>query len=208
MKTINSLLKQRRKELGLTMKEVAKAVKVSEATVSRWESGNIANMGRDKINALSIILQLSPAEIMGIEEKTAELIPLEYNPTHKIPVLGRISAGLPLFAEEHIEDYIYTDLNGGNEYFGLIVKGDSMNAARIYENDVIIVRRQESVEDGEIAVVMVGDEDATVKRFHQDGSKIVLSPQSYNPDNQVQVYDLKDTKIRIIGKVVRVIYDI
>ena len=67
-KNIQYLLRTRRKELGLTMKEVARAVNVSEATVSRWESGNIANMGRDKIYALSKILKVSPAEIMGIDD--------------------------------------------------------------------------------------------------------------------------------------------
>ena len=211
MKPINSLLKQRRKELGLTMKEVAKAVGVSEPTVSRWESGNIANMGREKINALSKDLQLSPTEIMGIDDKTEnqptpELTPVEYNPTHRIPVLGRISAGLPLYAEENIEEYIYTELNGGNEYFGLRVEGDSMNAARICENDIIIVRQQEQVEDGEIAVVMVGDQNATVKRFHREGRNVFLTPQSYNPVHKVQVYDLKETNIRIVGKVVQVVY--
>lgn len=208
MSNINALLRDKRKEKGLTMREVAEAVGVSEATVSRWESGNIANMGRSKIAALSKILDLTPAEIMGIEDQPndRELIPVEYNPTHKIPVLGRISAGLPLYAEEHIIDYIYTTLNGGNEYFGLLVVGDSMNAARIYEDDIIVVRKQEQVEDGEIAVVMVGDEDATVKRFHRNGRKVMLSPQSFNPAHQVQVYDLKETSIRIVGKVVQVVY--
>lgn len=214
MKKINALLRERRKEKGLTMKQVADAVGVSEATVSRWESGNIANMGRSKIYALSKILGLSPAEIMGIEEppkessnqKSPELTPVEYNPTHKIPVLGRISAGLPLYAEENIEEYIYTELNGGNEYFGLRVEGDSMNAARICDGDIIIVRQQEQVEDGEIAVVMVGDEDATVKRFHREGRNVFLSPQSFNPANKVQVYDLKETNIRIVGKVVQVVF--
>ena len=67
-RNIQYLLKTRRKELGLTMKEVAKAVGVSEATVSRWESGNIANMGSDKIYALSKVLKISPAEIMGIDD--------------------------------------------------------------------------------------------------------------------------------------------
>lgn len=213
MSNINALLRDKRKEKGLTMREVAEAVGVSEATVSRWESGNIANMGRSKIAALSKILDLTPAEIMGIEDQPnkskpndREFIPVEYNPTHKIPVLGRISAGLPLYAEENIEDYIYTELNGGNEYFGLRVVGDSMNAARICEGDIIIVRQQEQVEDGEIAVVMVGDDDATVKRFHQNGRTVTLTPQSYNPAHQVQVYDLKETNIRIVGKVVQVIY--
>ena len=220
MKNINALLKERRKEKGLTMKQVADAVGVSEATVSRWESGNIANMGRSKIYALSKVLGLSPAEIMGIDDpqsepqneqkpkKQPELIPVEYNPTHKIPVLGRISAGLPLYAIENVEDYIYTELNGGNEYFGLRVVGDSMNAARICEGDIIIVRKQESVEDGEIAVVIVDDDDATVKCYHQKGNTVMLSPQSFNPQNHVQVYDLKETNIRIIGKVVRVVYNL
>ena len=121
-------------------------------------------------------------------------------------MLGRISAGLPLYAEENIEEYIYTELNGGNEYFGLRVEGDSMNAARICENDIIIVRQQEQVEDGEIAVVMVGDQNATVKRFHREGRNVFLTPQSYNPVHKVQVYDLKETNIRIVGKVVQVVY--
>ena len=76
MKPINNLLRDRRKEKGLTMKDVANAVGVSEATVSRWESGEIANMGRSKIYALSQVLELSPAEIMGIGEehkKTSEI---------------------------------------------------------------------------------------------------------------------------------------
>lgn len=208
MSNINALLRDKRKEKGLTMREVAEAVGVSEATVSRWESGNIANMGRSKIAALSKILDLTPSEIMGIEDQPndRELIPVEYNPTHKIPVLGRISAGLPLYAEENIEEYIYTELNGGNEYFGLRVEGDSMNAARICDGDIIIVRQQEQVEDGEIAVVMVGDEDATVKRFHREGRNVFLSPQSFNPAHKVQVYDLKETSIRIVGKVVQVVF--
>ena len=81
-----------------------------------------------------------------------------------------------------------------------------MNAARICEGDIIIVRQQEQVEDGEIAVVMVGDEDATVKRFHRNGRKVMLSPQSFNPAHKVQVYDLKETNIRIVGKVVQVVF--
>lgn len=67
-KSLNNKLKKRRKELNLTMKDVAAAVGVSEGTVSRWESGNIANMGRDKIYALSKVLKMSPAEIMGIDD--------------------------------------------------------------------------------------------------------------------------------------------
>lgn len=123
---------------------------------------------------------------------------------HRIPILGRISAGLPLYAEQHIEGYTVTDLNSGAEYFALIVHGDSMNALGINDGYRLIVRRQDEVENGEVAVVMVGDEDATVKRFYATGDTITLMPQSTNPEHQPQIYDATKTKIRVIGKVVKV----
>ena len=129
---------------------------------------------------------------------------LDLGTFHRIPILGRISAGLPLYAEQHIEGYTLTDLNGGAEYFALRVSGDSMNAARIQDGDILIVRRQDEVENGEVAVVMVGDEDATVKRFYATESTVTLMPQSTNPAHQPQIYDTAKTPIRIIGKVVKV----
>lgn len=127
-----------------------------------------------------------------------------YNPVmHRIPILGTISAGLPLYAEQNIEGYTYTDLNGGEEYFALRVKGDSMNAAQINNGNILIVRKQNTVENGEIAVIMVDDEDAVVKRFYQNGDSVTLVPQSTNPQYLPQIYDLKKTKIKIIGKVMR-----
>lgn len=216
---IGERIKNRRIELGLSVDELAKRIGKNRATVYRYESNDIENLPTNILEPLAKALSTTPAYLMGWDQSleppkepknqkenhSPELQPIDYNPTHKIPVLGRISAGLPLYAEEHIEGYIYTDLNGGNEYFGLRVKGDSMTAARICENDIIIVRKQEQVEDGEIAVVMVADEDATVKRFHRDGRRVMLSPQSYNPAHQVQIYDLKETNIRILGKVVQVV---
>lgn len=142
-----------------------------------------------------------------VTEVTEEEIP--YSPTTRIPILGTISAGLPLYAEEHIEGYTYTDLNHGNEYFGLRVKGDSMTAARIHEGDIVIIRRQDYIENGEIAVVIVGDDEATIKRYYQDENSpiVTLTPQSYNPEHQPQTYDARKTNIRILGKVVRVQID-
>lgn len=126
-----------------------------------------------------------------------------YHPTHRIPILGHISAGHPLYADEHIEGYTYTDLNGGAEYFALRVNGDSMDAARIHDGDLLIIRRQDIVDNGDIAVVLVDDDDATVKRFYRDGDTITLMPQSTNPIHKPQVYDARSTRIRIQGRVVR-----
>lgn len=192
-------IKDRRIALGLTLKQVADAVGVSEGTVSRWESGDISNMKRDKIFELSKVLHISPLAILGMEENI-----FPYSPSHKIPILGRISAGLPLYAEEHVEGYTYTELNGCAEYFALRVKGDSMTAARINEGDLLIVRRQETAENGQIAVVMVGDDEATVKRFYHDGDTVTLMPQSLNPVHKPQIYNTKTTRVRVIGLVVKI----
>lgn len=129
---------------------------------------------------------------------------IDFSQYHRIPILGRIAAGLPLYAEEYIEGYTLTDLNGGAEYFALRVQGDSMNALRINDGDLIIVRRQDEVEQGEIAVVLVGDEDATVKRFYSSNTTVTLMPQSTNPIHKPQIYDLSITEIRVLGKVVKV----
>ena len=129
--------------------------------------------------------------------------PIDFSKYKRIPILGRIPAGLPLLAEENIEGYTLTDLNGGAEYFALRVTGDSMNAVGIQEGHILQIRKQPEVENGEIAVVMVGDEDATVKRFYSTGTTVTLMPQSTNPIHQPQIYDTKKTHIEVLGKVVK-----
>ena len=102
-----------------------------------------------------------------------------------------------------MEGYTFTELNGGAEYFALRVTGDSMNAARIGDGDTLVVRRQECVENGQIAVVLVGDDEATVKRFYQAGHTVTLMPQSTNPVHQPQIYDTRKISIRVVGLVVQ-----
>ena len=199
---IGKMIHDRRIDLGLTLEELGTKVGVGKSTVQKWENGFISNMKRDKIALLASALKINPVSFI-----TGELIYdtniQPYNPiVHKIPVLGYISAGLPLYAEEHIIDETYTTHNGGAEYFALKVKGDSMSAAQINEGNLIIVRRQDTVENGEIAVVMVDSENATVKRYKREGNLVQLIPQSFNPEHQIQIYNLEKTKINILGKVV------
>ena len=201
---IGTIIRNRRLELNLTLEEIGNAVGVSKSTVQKWENGFISNMKRDKISALAKILNINPVTLITGEYPVS--LPdgaVPYNPVmHRIPILGYISAGLPLYADEHIEGYTYTDRNGGAEYFALRVKGDSMNASRINDGDILIVRRQPIVENGEIAVVRVNEDNATVKRFKRDGNIVQLIPQSFNPEHQIQIYDLKNDKIEVVGKVV------
>lgn len=215
MNNLSSVLKRRRKELGLTLAQVADMMGVSEATVQRWESGNIKSVRYDKINKLAQVLKVEPSEIMGwntsrqeddkLNKFGADIIDLSN--MKRIPILGRIRAGMPIYAAENIEGYTLTDLNGGAEYFGLRVTGDSMNAARIHEGDIVIVRRQDIVENGQIAVVLIDGQDATLKRFNRDGNIVTLMPQSTNPKNKALTYNLKNSSVKILGLVVRVEFE-
>ena len=186
--------------------ELSKQTGIPKSALQRYATGETVKIPLDRIEIIAKALDASPAYIMGWSDNRTNELPenaIPYNPImHKIPILGTIAAGLPLYAEQNIEGYTYTDLNGGSEYFALRVNGDSMTAANIPDKSILVVRRQEEVENGEIAVVMVNDDSATVKRFKQERNIITLSPQSHNPEHQVQIYDLKHDTIRIIGKVV------
>lgn len=205
-------IEQRRKELGLTLDDIAQEIGVAKSTIQRYEKGTIGKIKLPVIESIARAISVDPSWLCGkTDDKTPKTknlppnaIPIDLSDYHRIPILGRISAGLPLYADEHIEGYTLTDLNSGGEYFGLRVQGDSMNALRINEGDIIIVRRQEEVEQGEVAVVLVDEEDATVKRFYSSDTTVTLMPQSTNPEHKPQIYDLRRTTIRVLGKVVKV----
>ena len=197
-------IKLRRKELNLSQGELARLTGYTDRTsISKIESGKV-DLPQSKIRIFAEALHTTEVELMGTTEPPLPSNAISYAPTQRIPILGRISAGLPLYAEEQIEGYTYTDLNHGGEYFALRVHGDSMDAFGIKEGYLVIVRRQDYVDNGTICVVLVGDNEATMKRFYQDGDTVTLMPQSTNPKHMPQIYNLKHTPIHIIGKVVKV----
>jgi len=122
--------------------------------------------------------------------------------TTKIPVIGVIRADLPLYADQHIIEYVDVPIEEvkGGEYFYFIVKGDCMTGSRIYPGDRVFVHRQEKVENGEIAVVTINNEEAKLKRVKFLEEAVILYPD--NPKYQPQIYNAKE--IRIIGKIVKV----
>lgn len=199
-RNLRELMRQR----GKDRKQVCADLGFKYTTFTDWYNGN-KYPRIDKIEMLADYFGVLKSDL--IEDKSdlpSSVIPIDTSKGNIIPILGRIAAGLPLYAEQNIEGYTLTDLNGGAEYFALRVNGDSMNAARIEDGDLIIVRRQEEVENGELAVVMVGDDDATVKRFYVANNTVTLMPQSTNSKHQPQIYDLKKTKIRVLGKVIEI----
>ena len=199
---IKDILKNRRTELGLTQLDVANAVGVSEATVSRWESGDIANMKRSRIASLASVLKMSPSIIMGWNEEHEAHMPSNVIPMpamRKVPLVGSIACGTPILAEENLDgtveapDHVRAD-------FALRCKGDSMINARIFDGDIVYIRQQESVEHGEIAAVLIGDE-ATLKRVYIYDDCISLEAE--NPQYKPMVYRGEEmNNIRILGKAV------
>lgn len=192
-------LEHRRKELGLTLEEVGKFVGVSKSTVKKWETGYIDNMKRDKIALLSQILNVSPLTILGIEPTEKEK-----KKGVKIPVLGRVQAGVPVDAIEEILDYeeITQEMASQGEHFGLRVNGDSMEP-KFSNGDVVIVRKQPDVDTGDIAIVLVNGSDATIKKIKKRPDGIMLVPT--NPMYEVMFYnnqEMEQLPVRIIGKVV------
>lgn len=118
------------------------------------------------------------------------------------PLLGTVRAGLPMYAEENIEGYIPIRQTDGAVYFWLNIRGDSMNAAGMDDGDQILVREQPEVENGEIAVVLVNGDEATVKTFRREGELVILTPRSLNPAHQPQIYDPRKIPVRVLGKVI------
>lgn len=138
----------------------------------------------------------------------SDLIPVSLN--KKIPLVGVIRAGEPILAEQNIVGHIELppDLIGNeDDYFGLRVIGDSMNLSRIFEGDIVIVKKQPYIENGEIGVVLVNGDDATIKKFYQTDINVTLIPNSSNPIHVPKVIDLTKTPVAVLGKVVKAIID-
>lgn len=210
-KSVGKLIYDRRTELGITQKEVADFVGVSEATVSRWESGHIDNMRRDRIAALSKILRLSPLAIMGIDDtdlstRLPNMVPIDAR-TFRVPIVGRVAAGRPIVADEEIIGYEYIDnkySKDGHEYFGLRIVGKSMEPT-IMDGDIVIVRRQNYVENGEIAIVLIDGEEATAKEVKESADGITLIGHNaavYTP-HFYSAQEVKNLPVQIIGRVVQ-----
>lgn len=171
---LKDILRIKRTEHKLTLEEIGNAVGVSKATVKRWESGEIKNLRRDKIAKLAKILDVSPSLLIGDmpEENLNEIpeslkdvdniIPL---PTGKrVPIIGSIACGSPILAQENIEGYLSVNPDNSAD-FCLICKGDSM-LPRCQNGDLVLIRKQSTVDNGEIAAVRIGEE-ATLKKVYR-----------------------------------------
>lgn len=185
MSSIRTLIKEKRIEKKYTMKELAEKVGVSEATVSRWESGEIANMKRDGIMKLSEVLDIPPSVILGIQDdKSLEGVTNLIRPSVKpVPILGNICAGSGVWCEDNFDGYFFID-NSVKADMCLRVKGDSMTEAGIDDGDYAFIRETYDYINGRIYAVRINDNcDAVLKKITIQEETIILSPcnDEYEP---------------------------
>lgn len=186
------------KENNIDRKKLSNDLKVKYTTLSDWI--NAKTYPRiDKIELLADYFNVTKADLVEDKEKQV----LETLPVKKIPVVSKISAGLPIYSEENLVDYIYfatNKLNSDKEEFGLKVSGDSMD--KIFQDgDIVVVEKDSVVENGQLGVVMVNGYNATVKRIRYNGDQIILIPESNNQSHYPQVYG-KNDEVKIVGRVV------
>ena len=190
---IGEKIRKRRQELGWSQQKLADLMGyTSKSTITKIEKG-FSDVGQKNVIKFSEILGVSIAYLMDWTEE-AESKPI------RIPVLGRVAAGIPIEAIEEIIDYEEVDGNttAPGELFGLLIKGNSM-APRICDRDVVIVRKQEAADSGDIVIATINGDDAVCKRLLIYGKTILL--RSNNPEYE-DIDVTGRTDFHIIGKVV------
>ncbi len=202
--TIGERIKQRRLELGLSADQVAEKLNVDRTTIFRYERGAISKVPTDTLAKLAQILYTSPTYLMGLSkeaDRSAKVDNIYQIETKKFPLLGEIVCGKPTLAVEELELYVEAGANIKAD-FCLKCKGDSMINARIHDGDIVSIHKQPTVNNGEIAAVIIEDE-ATLKRvfYYSDKAKLVL--QAENPSFEPLVYIGEEINhIQILGKAV------
>ncbi len=194
-----------RTQKGLTLEELGDMVGVGKSTVRKWENGMIANMKRDKILKVSEALGTTPAYLMGWteEEKIISLNNVYQVKLKRFPLLGEIACGKPIYASEDRESYIMAGTNIKAD-FCLKAKGDSMINARILDGDIVFIRKQDMVENGEIAAVVVNnDNEATLKRFFYYADKSMVILKAENPAYEDMIFTNEELNdFHILGKAI------
>jgi len=185
-------LKEILTENELTQKWLADFLGLNYFTVNKYING-----ARDpQLAHIRVIAQqfnISPYWLMGVSDDKYNN---KYQESKKVPVLGHIAAGVPITAEENIDGYEYVKA-GDKVDFCLVVKGDSMINARIYHNDIVFIKKQPDVEEGEIAAVLIGNE-ATLKRVYHADHKLILKPE--NLKYKDIIVNKASEEVRILGK--------
>lgn len=186
------VIKERKQQLRLTIEDIVDYVQVSRPTVCRWMNGDTKKISDEKLKRLSEILKTSEDHLCG-RDKTSLLK----------PIFGIVKAGYDLYAEENILGYeeVTKQESLQGDYY-LRVTGDSMIGSRIYDGDLLYIQACSDVDSGQIAIILINGDEATVKRIIKKDHMLIL--EATNPAYENRYYseqEVKEIPIRIIGRV-------
>ena len=172
---------------SMEQSDLADKLGVSQSSVSHWINGN-------KYPRIDTIEKM--AEIFNVRKSDITDEPRSRSNSKRIPLIGTIAAGQPILAEQNIEDYFSLD-NKIKADFCLRIKGDSMINVNIMDGDIVFIRKQDDLEDGEIGAVLV-DDSATLKRFFRENGSVILQSENFTYKPMV----ISKGEVRILGKMV------
>ena len=202
-------IKQLRNGLKLTQEELGQKLNppVNRAAINKWEKGNVKNIKRSHIQQMAEIFGVSPVDLMCFDDVPAKpQNALPVNDVYRIPLLGRVAAGEPLFIEENIVGEVFVDpamVPQDAQLYALKVKGDSM-APKIMDGDTLIVREASCADDGEIVIVTVNGQEGTCKKIkrYPDALALISLNQLYEPIMYTW-QEVEQLPVKVVGKVIQ-----
>lgn len=202
-------LKDIRKSKNISQVEMAKAINVTQGTIANWETGK-RTPDLEMLKRIANYFDISLDELTGNKRESSnirDVIPQDN--IHMVPVYATVSAGFGAYADDSVIDYIPMIIENpydAPDIIGIRVKGDSMYP-KIEDGDTIIVRRQESVDSGSVAVLLLDGEEGLVKKVEYGRDWIEL--HSFNPEYKTRRFEGEDVlRLRVVGKVLKVVKSI
>lgn len=189
------IIRALREKQGMSQETLARHLGYKDrSSIAKIESGKV-DLAQSKLEKLSALFRVSVPYLLGLRDEAVRAVPH----MRRIPVLGTIACGAPILAQEHIDGYtaIPDDIHAD---FALVCRGDSMINARIFDGDMVYIRQQETVENGEIAAVLI-DGEATLKRVRWYEDRLSLEPENprYRP---IVLWGEEMNRARILGKAI------
>lgn len=195
------IIKKLRKDHNLTQEQLGDILGVQKSAIAKYENGRVENLKRSTIQKMATYFNVSPLLFLGYDDIDPKLDNLYEVSTQTLPILGSIACGEPIYCEEDRESYVLkgTEIKAD---FCLRAKGDSMINARINDGDIVFVRKQDIVNNGEIAVVII-DDSATLKRFYyyKEKNLVILKPENPKYEDIILAGESLEN-IRVLGKAV------
>lgn len=187
-----------RKERKMSQSQLARELQITQQAVGKWETGK-STPDLDTLRKIAEYFQTSVDFLLGIDKLVENAIAVDSG-DYAIPIIGTVRAGYNALAYNEDFGVEYANVRNPEEYFYLIVKGDSMEP-RIKDGDLALVHKQSTLNDGDLGVIVYGDNEGTLKRFVKKGDTVILQP--FNPEYEAKVItgeELND--VYIAGKVV------